>query len=40
MRFKKNSNNQWTLESWDTLRSNQGNADEFTYPYYGYYNKK
>lgn len=38
--FNKNGKDEWTLESWNAVRSKQGSADGFIYPYYGYLHKK
>lgn len=34
--FKKDNKNEWCLESWKTIKSQQGSADSFIYPYYSY----
>lgn len=34
--FNKNNENEWSLENWQTIKSKEGSADGFVYPYYGY----
>lgn len=38
--FHKANGDEWTLAEWETIRSRQGSADGFIYPYYGFYNQK
>lgn len=35
--FHKNNIEEWSLTEWETIRSTQGSADSFIYPYYDFY---